>query len=181
MFTGELVTLSAVERDYLPRYVEWLNDWEVRRCLAPTLPHPLTMQDEEEWFNHQRADQDSRLFAILTRGESKLIGNCGLHGIDWINRHAIFGIFIGDKNYWDKGYGTDATHTLLRYAFEEAALHRIELEVFSFNRRAIRAYEKAGFRLEGTRKQALFREGAWHDEHIMAILHEEWAALYQTR
>jgi RimJ/RimL family protein N-acetyltransferase len=179
MFTGELVTLGAIERDYLPRYVEWLNDWEVRRFLAPTLPHPLTMQDEEEWFNHQRTNQDSRIFAILTQGEGKLIGNCGLHSIDWVNRHAIFGIFIGDKNYWGKGYGTDATRTLLQYAFDEAALHRIELGVFSFNQRAMRVYEKVGFRLEGIRKQALFREGAWHDEHIMAILRDEWSALYR--
>jgi RimJ/RimL family protein N-acetyltransferase len=177
VLTGELVTLGAVERDYLPRYVEWLNDWEVRRFLAPTLPHPLTMQDEEEWFNRQRGDQDSRIFAILTRAEGKLIGNCGLHNIDRINRHAIFGIFIGDKSYWGKGYGTDATRTLLRHAFEEAGLHRVELQVFSFNPRAMRVYEKVGFRLEGTRKQALFREGTWHDEHIMAILCDEWAAL----
>ena len=84
------------------------------------------------------------------------------------------GIFIGDKNYWSKGYGTDAMRTLLRFAFGEANLHRVELEVFAFNPRAIRTYEKAGFELEGVRKQALFREGAWHDEHIMATLRDEW-------
>jgi len=179
MFTGELVTLGSIQRDYLPRYVEWLNDWEVRRFLAPNLPHPYTMEDEEGWFNRQRQEQDTRLFAILTRGEGRLIGNCGLHGIDWTNRHAILGIFIGDKNYWGKGYGTDATRALLRYAFEEANLHRLELQVFAFNTRAIRMYEKVGFRIEGTRKQALFREGAWRDEHIMAILRDEWAALYR--
>lgn len=176
MFTGELVTLGPIQRDYLPRYVEWLNDWQVRRFLAPTLPHPLTMEDEEAWFNRQREDGDARHFAILTLGEGRLIGNCGLHSIDWTNRHAVFGIFIGDKDYWGKGYGTDATRALLRFAFEEAGLHRIELEVFAFNQRAIRMYEKVGFRIEGTRKQALYREGAWHDEHIMAILRDEWAA-----
>ena len=177
MFTGELVTLGPIQRDYLPHYVEWLNDWEVRRFLAATLPQPLTLQDEEDWFNHQRGDKDSRVFAILTRGEGRLIGNCGLNRIDWTNRHAIFGIFIGDKNYWGKGYGTDSTRTLLRFAFEEANLHRVELQVFSFNPRAVRVYEKAGFRLEGTRQQALYREGVWHDMHIMAILRDEWDAL----
>jgi RimJ/RimL family protein N-acetyltransferase len=179
MFTGELVTLGPIQRDYLPRYVEWLNDWQVRRCLAPNLPHPYTLEDEEGWFNHQRQEQDARLFAILTRGEGRLLGNCGLHQIDWTNRHATLGIFIGDKNYWGKGYGTDTTQALLRYAFEEANLHRIELEVFAFNTRATRMYDKVGFRVEGTRKQALFREGAWHDEHIMAILRDEWTALYR--
>ncbi len=177
MFTGQLVRLGPVEREYLPKYVEWLNDWQVRRFLAATLPHPYTPQDEEEWFNRQRNDTSSRHFAILTRAEGRVIGNCGLHQIDWTNQNAIFGIFIGDKDYWDKGFGTDATRTLLRYAFEEANLHRIELEVFAFNLRAIRVYEKCGFKLEGVRKQALYREGQWHNEHVMAILRDEWQAL----
>jgi RimJ/RimL family protein N-acetyltransferase len=178
MFMGELVRLGPIERDYLPHYVEWLNDWEVRRFLAPTLPHPLTIQDEDDWFNHQRDDQHSRMFAILTRSEGRVIGNCGLHQIDWTNRTATLGIFIGDRNYWGKGFGSDATRTLLRYAFEEANLHRIELEVFAFNPRAMRVYDKCGFKLEGTRKQVLFREGEWHDEHILAILRDEWLALH---
>ena len=177
MFNGELIILGPIQRDYLPHYVEWLNDWEVRKFLAASLPQPLTLQDEEDWFNRHRGDKDSLVFAILANGEGRLIGNCGLDQIDWTNRHAVFGIFIGDKNYWGKGYGTDATRTVLRYAFEEAGFHRIELVVFDFNPRAIRVYEKVGFRLEGTRRQALYREGAWHDEHIMAILREEWDAL----
>jgi len=177
MFTGELITLGAVQHEYLPRYVEWLNDWEIRRFLAADLPYPLTIQDEEEWFHRQREDKNSRVFAILTRAGNQLIGNCGLHQIDWTNRHAVLGIFIGDKSYWDKGYGTDAIHTLLRYAFEEAGLHRVELTVHAFNPRAIHVYEKVGFRLEGTRRQVLYREGTWHDEHIMAILRDEWDAL----
>ncbi len=177
MFNGELVTLSAIQRDYLPCYVEWLNDWEVRRFLAATLPHPYTMQDEEEWFNRQREERDARHFAILTRAECRLIGNCGLHQIDWSSHHATLGIFIGDKNFWGRGFGTDATRVLLRYGFEEVNLHRIELQVFSFNQRAIRVYDKCGFKLEGVRRQVLFREGQWHDEHIMAVLRDEWCAL----
>ena len=178
MFTGELVRLGPIERDYLPHYVEWLNDWEVRRFLAPTLPHPLTIQDEDDWFNHQRTDQHSKVFAILTRSEGRVIGNCGLHQIDWPNRAATLGIFIGDRNYWGKGFGTDAIRTLLRYGFEQANLHRIQLEVFAFNPRALRVYDQCGFKLEGTRKQVLFREGEWHDEHILAILRDEWQALH---
>jgi RimJ/RimL family protein N-acetyltransferase len=178
MFTGELVRLGPIERDYLPHYVEWLNDWEVRRFLAPTLPHPLTLQDEEDWFNHQRNDQQSKIFAILTRSGGRVIGNCGLHQIDWPNRSATLGIFIGDRQYWGKGFGTDAIRTLLRYGFEEANLRRIQLEVFAFNPRALRVYDKCGFKLEGTRKQVLFREGDWHDEHILAILRDEWQALH---
>jgi len=119
---------------------------------------------------------DNIVFAILTRAENKLIGNCGLHGVDPKNRSAVFGIFIGDKDYWDKGYGTDTTRTLLRFAFGELGLNRVELEVYAYNPRAMRAYEKAGFRRDGVRRQALFREGKFHDIYLMCILREEWIA-----
>ena len=160
MFTGNLVTLGVIQREYLPRYVEWLNNWELRRLLAPQLPHPYTMEDEEGWFNRLRDDRDSRVSAVLTRAEGRLLGNCGLHRIDWTNRHALFGIFIGDKNDRGKGYGTDATRALLRYAFEEVGLHRIELEVFSFNSLAIRLYEKVGSLATLQERERLAREAA---------------------
>ena len=148
MFSGELVILSAVRREHLPRYVEWLSNWEIGRTLSSKLPHPLTIQDEEEWFDRQRKDQNARHFAILTLADGQLIGGCGLEGIDWASRHAEFGIFIGDKGYWNKGYGSDATRTLLRYAFQEAGLHRIELEVYAFNAQALRLYEGSSDHLE---------------------------------
>ena len=90
MFRGEKVQLAAVQREYLPKYVEWLNDWEVRRFLVTLLPRPLTLQDEEDWFNYQRGDKDSLILAILTRGEGRLIGNCGLHEIHSKDHKAIF-------------------------------------------------------------------------------------------
>jgi RimJ/RimL family protein N-acetyltransferase len=76
-----------------------------------------------------------------------------------------------------KGYGTKATRAALHFAFHTLNLHRVELEVFDFNRRAMRAYEKAGFRLEGTRREAIFQDGAYHHEHVMAILRQEFEAL----
>jgi RimJ/RimL family protein N-acetyltransferase len=106
-----------------------------------------------------------------------LIGNCGLHDVDLKNRSAVFGIVIGDKNYWSQGYGTDATLTLLRFAFEQIGLNRVELFVYDFNPRAQRAYEKAGFKRSGVKRQGLFRNGAFHDEIMMDILREEWDKL----
>ena len=175
MWHGEKVILGPVQREYLPKYVAWLNDWEVSKFLAPGIPLPLTMESETEWFESRRKDKDNIVFAILTRAENKLIGNCGLHRIDLKNRSAIFGIFIGDKNYWSKGYGTDATHTLLRFAFEELGLNRVELGVYDYNPRAIRSYEKGGFWRDGVRRQGLYREGKLHDEILMCILREEWS------
>jgi RimJ/RimL family protein N-acetyltransferase len=176
MFHGEKVTLGPVQREYLPKYVEWLNDWEVARFLMPGIPFPLNIEAETEWFESRGKDRDNIVFAILARAENQLIGNCGLHRIDWKNRSAIFGIFIGDKNYWGKGYGTDATRTCLRFAFEELGLNRVELEVYDFNTRALRAYEKAGFQRDGVHRQGLYREGKFHDEILMCILRDEWRA-----
>ena len=177
MYRGEKIQLAAVQREYLPKYVEWLTDWEVTQFLAPGIPMPFNLDDETEWYENRRKHEGSYLFAILTLAENKLIGNCGLHNVDLKNRSAIFGIMIGEKDYWGKGYGTDATRTLLRFAFGELGLHRGELEVYDFNPRAIRAYERTGFRRDGVHRQGLYREGAFHDEIIMSILREEWDAL----
>ncbi len=179
MFRGEKVQLAAIQREYLPKYVEWLNDWEVSQLLAPGIPYPLNIEDETEWFEERKKRKESFVFAILTLAENKLIGNCGLHNVDLKNRSAVFGIFIGDKNYWGKGYGTDATRTILRYGFEQLGLNRVELWVYDFNPRAIRAYEKAGFRREGVRRQGLYRNGAFHDEIMMGVLREEWEKLHK--
>jgi RimJ/RimL family protein N-acetyltransferase len=81
---------------------------------------------------------------------------------------------LGEKAYWGQGFGTDATRTALAFAFGELNLHRVELEVFDFNPRAMRCYEKAGFRYEGIRRQAFFRNGRYHDIHLMAILDSEF-------
>jgi RimJ/RimL family protein N-acetyltransferase len=175
MFRGEKVQLGAVLREYLPKYVEWLNDWDVSRFLKPGIVAPISLEDETAWFENRGKSKDNFIFAITTLDQGRLIGNCGLHDINYKNRTGTFGIFIGDKEYWSKGYGTDATRTLLQFAFEELGLNRVELWVYDYNPRAIRAYEKAGFRKDGVRRQALYREGAFHDEILMCILREEWA------
>lgn len=177
MWRGEKVELGPVQRDYVPRYVEWLNDWEIVQFLMPGIPLPQTLERETEWFESRSKDQCNIVFAILALPEKNLIGNCGLNKLDFKNRTALFGIFIGDKNYWSKGYGTDAVRTILRFAFEQMGLNRVELEVYDFNPRAVRAYEKAGFRRDGVRREALYRDGKFHDIYLMGILREEWDRL----
>lgn len=175
MWRGEKIQLTAVQREYLPKYVEWLNDWEVSQFLVPGVPIPINIEDETDWFeNRRKAGKENLVFAIVTLDRDRLIGNCGLHNIDYKNRSATFGIFIGDKDYLNQGYGTDATRTLLRFAFEQIGLNRVDLWVYAFNPRAQRAYEKAGFNRVGVKRQGLFRNGAFHDEILMDILRDEW-------
>jgi RimJ/RimL family protein N-acetyltransferase len=137
---------------------------------------PMGRAQEERWFEDMVKRTDDYLFAIEVQANNQWvhIGNVGLHRIDWRSRSAVFGIAIGDKASWGKGYGTDATRTMLRFAFGELNLHRVELEVFDYNSRAIRAYEKAGFRREGTRRQAHYHDGQYHDAHWMAVLRDEF-------
>lgn len=174
MLIGDRVRLRGIEREDLPTFVRWFNDPEVRQYLM--MYEPMSMAKEERWFEEMLERKNDFVFAIEAQiGEQWVhIGNVGLHRIDWKNRTAMFGIALGEKAYWGQGFGTDATRTMLRFAFEELNLHRVELEVFDFNPRAMRSYEKAGFRHEGTRRQALFRHGRYHDVHVMAILQSEY-------
>lgn len=176
MFEGKRVRLAAVRREDLELYVRWFNDPEFTRFMAPNVLRLLSYEDEVGWYESMRQKKDLFVFGIRTVAEDKLIGNCSLNVKNWRSRMAVFGIGIGDKACWGCGYGTEAARLLMEYGFNELNLNRIELEVFAFNTRAIRSYEKVGFVLEGTRRQFLFRDGAYHDAHIMALLRDEWLA-----
>ena len=171
MIQGQKTKLRAIEREDLPTFVRWFNDPEVRQYLAMYMP--MSMAEEEQWFEHQLEDRDGKVFAIETE-DSVHIGNIGLHSIDWKNRRAYLGIVIGEKEYWGRGYGSDAIRALLGFAFGEVNLHRVYLTVYGYNERAIRCYEKCGFRHEGRLREARFSDGRYHDELMMGILREEF-------
>jgi RimJ/RimL family protein N-acetyltransferase len=175
LFEGELVRLTQIERKSLPAFRRWFRDYEVQRFLAmPTVP--ITDEAEDAWYERMAQARDQYIFSICTLADDTLIGNCGLFDLDHKNRSAEFGIVIGEKDCWGRGFGTDATRLIVRFAFEELNLNRVALRVYDFNGRAIRAYEKAGFVHEGRQRAALFREGAYHDVLMMSVLREEWAA-----
>lgn len=180
MLYGKNLRLRAIERADIPTFVRWFNDPEVRRYLARY--EPMSIAQEEKWFEEHLGKKDEFLFGIeaLVADNWVLIGDIGLHRIDWKNRSATFGIVIGEKAYWDQGFGTEATRTMLRFAFEELNLHRVELHVLDFNPRAIRCYEKAGFRHEGTLRDAVFQDGRYHDAHVMGMLAPDWYARKQV-
>jgi len=169
---GKRVRLRAIEREDIPRFLKWLNDPDLRRYLRMYLP--LSRAQEEGWFERQLKDEGQRVLAIETM-QGQHIGNIGLHRIDWKDRCAELGIFIGESQFRDQGYGTDAVRTLLRLAFEEMGLHRISLRVFDFNQRAIRCYEKCGFHHEGRLREGHFTGGSYHDVLLLGILATEFA------
>jgi diamine N-acetyltransferase len=178
MIYGERIRLRAVEREDIPRFVEWLNDPEVTAGLLINLP--LASWDETRWFeNLASRPAEGRPLAVdvgQPDGNWIHIGNVGLEQIEWVNRTAEFGIFIGDKSFWNNGYGTEVTHLTLKHGFETLNLNRIYLYVFETNPGAIRAYEKAGFVHEGKLRQSIYRNGRYIDVLLMSILRSEWDA-----
>jgi RimJ/RimL family protein N-acetyltransferase len=168
MIRGEKVILRAIERTDLERCHRWINDPEVSRYLQVYLP--VSLHEEEKWI--ENPNQEGNLFAIEVDGTH--IGNCGLHNIDWKNRHAELGILIGEKDFQNRGYGTDTVKTLLRFGFLTLGLHRIELRTYSYNLRAQKCYAKARFKKEGEMREEHFFEGKHHNTIVMSLLRDEY-------
>jgi RimJ/RimL family protein N-acetyltransferase len=162
----------------LPNYVTWLNDPDVTEFTALESGN-VTLEGEREWFA-TISDPESRTRNWAIEVDGRHIGNCALH-LHESGEMAGFGIIIGDKTQWGKGYGTAALREVLRIGFEEMGLHRIHLQAFAGNARGIRCYEKCGFRHEGVLRQARFKRGRWVDVATMAILREEWEARQCSR
>jgi RimJ/RimL family protein N-acetyltransferase len=195
MIYGERIRFRGVERNDLSTFINWYNDPEVLRGISVYLP--FSMADEEDWFEGMRkrpADEHNLAIEVsLPReqadlsgervGETaneggeerwKLIGSCGFFNLDQRNRSSEFGIMIGEKSYWNKGYGTESVRLLCQHGFNTLNLNRIYLRVFENNPRAIRAYEKVGFSHEGRQRQAEFRDGKYIDIIVMSMLKDEF-------
>jgi RimJ/RimL family protein N-acetyltransferase len=175
MILGERIRLRAIEREDLPLFVAWLNDLEVRQYLLMDMP--LSQAQEENWFeNMLKKDprQHPLMIEITTSPGWVPVGNISLFDFDDKNHSAELGIMIGNKNYWDKGYGREAVNLICKHGFKTLNLHRIHLKVYAANQRGIRAYEKAGFVHEGRLRQAMFFNGEYIDIVFMGILRSEW-------
>ncbi len=170
--TGERIYLRALEPEDAATLKQFISDAEVTRTLMAYRPY--TIQQELEFIENATKKENDIVLGIATKSDDKLIGTIGLHRIDWRDRRTEFGILIGAKEEWNKGYGTDATRTIVRIAFETLNLNRVGLRVYEHNARAIRAYEKAGFRREGLLRQEAFREGRYWDTIIMGVLRSDW-------
>ena len=175
MILGQNIRLRAIEREDLPRFVLWFNDPEVREGLNIFLP--MSQVEEERWFEGlSDCDPMEKPLALdIRKGEDWVhVGSCGLFSINHRARHAELGIAMGDKRYWDQGFGTDTVQTLLNHAFNTLNLNRVSLRVFESNQRAIKVYRRVGFVEEGRLREDRFAEGRYEDTLIMGILRREW-------
>ena len=178
---GEQVYLRPAERDDIDLFVQWFSDAETTRYLS--LRAPFSKPMEERWFDRTLETQGKSTyhFVICLLADGRPIGTAGFHHVNQEDGHASFGISIGEKGEWSKGYGTDALRAICDFGFGQLRLERIELDVYEPNKRAQRSYEKAGFVTEGTLRHAHFSDGRFHDVLRMSLLRGEWEAQPRPR
>lgn len=175
MISGKRIRLRALERSDLPFFVDWFNDPDVVEGLSIYLP--ISNYGEERWFEttmKNPPEEQPLVIEVKMDGQWHAIGDISLRDLNWRNRSAELGISIGDKRYWNQGYGTEVLNLFLNHCFETLNLERISLRVFETNLRAIHVYQKCGFVQEGILRKAEYRHGKYLDVMIMAILKSEW-------
>jgi RimJ/RimL family protein N-acetyltransferase len=174
VLSGKLVTLRAIEPEDYPAFVAYANDVEVELLGGGDPPTPSPAASVASVYEGRRAGGGID-FAIATKAEGKLIGQCGLFNHDHIARTLELGITIGDRAYWGRGYGREAVSLLVDYAFRLRNAHKVSLSVLANNERAIRAYAAVGFVEEGRRRQHVWSDGRYLDLVLMGRLRSDRA------
>jgi len=178
---GSRVFLRPLEREDLnARYLGWLNDPEVTRYME-TGAFPTTARDLEKFYDEVTGSRNQMILAVADKKSGQHVGNVKLGPIHWIHRCATFGIMIGDKRFWGRGVGLEATRLMVEFGFERLNLRRIDLGVLAEHDAAVRCYEKAGFKVEGRMRESVFQDGKYGDRLWMGLLRSEYKSLKATR
>lgn len=161
---GERVGLGPLRADLVTTYQRWMNDLQITRTLAaPSVP--MTTEREQQWVDSMLTASEPN-FTVYRLEDMRPIGNTGFHMIDVANDTCFFGIMIGERDAWGQGYGTETTRLMLQYAFDVLGYQNVTLTVHANNPAGIRAYEKAGFKYAGVRRNAI-RVGRRRIDEIM--------------
>lgn len=174
LFTGTLLRLAAPAPDDHADFARWSEQDGYQRSFDNDPARPISAEAHAAWEAPFLNTPNSYLFRLRTLDEDRMIGIGALGDVQWVHRTAMLGIAIGDPAYWSRGYGSDAIFLLLRYGFEELNLHRVSLTTISFNVRAQRAFEKAGFVREGVQRDTIERAGQRYDLLHYGMLRREW-------
>lgn len=165
----EDVYLRALEPSDLDRTWKWHNDPGLYEMLVSPFRY-VSRAAEGEWIHRKAAYSQTEVqLAICLKPDDQHIGNIHLRSIDWVSRHAEVGVFIGEAQHWSKGYGRQAMGLLLRHAFHDLGLRRVYLTVLEDNQRAIRAYAKCGFTVEGRLRRHAYKDGQYRDLIVMGV------------
>ena len=176
---GDRIYLSpqGTSEEELEKFTEWMNDFQVTDYIGRS-GQITTIVGEKEWLENSAKNTANRNFNIIESKDNKLIGTIGLEHFNWIERSAVLGIFIGDKDFRSNGYGTEAIKLLLEYGFRYLNLHSIRLNLLSINERAHKCYLKCGFKDTGCSREQIFLNGKYYDKLHMDILEYEFKGDY---
>lgn len=172
MLTGNLVYLRLVEKEDLPKRVEWINDPEVQKTL--NFDYPTSLAKTEKWFDTILLDPTRRDFSVFVLETNEYIGFCGFININVPVMKAEMYVTIGSRDHWGKGYGTDTYRVTMEYGFRELGLNRIYVYQLIDNYSAHRIVEKLGWKREGILRQDVYSHGRVADRYIVSVLREEW-------
>ncbi len=167
------VRLRAFDLVDIESLVRWVNDERVTRYLSQSFVYPISRSEGSRWLEEISKRHSDKVFAIETRG-GRLIGSAGLHGIHWIDRKAELAVMIGERDCWNRGFGTHAVQEMLKLSFGKMNLRRIYLRVASGHAGAIHVYEKCGFQCEGRLRKDRYVGRGYEDTLLMAVLKEEF-------
>jgi len=174
--TGQKLYLRGLEKaDLTGNMFQWHNDAEVTKyMIAGAVPNTLSVLEAE--YEQLTASPNDVVFAIMDQASDTHIGNIGLYNIRWLVRAAELRIIIGEKTYWGKGYGLEATRLTVGYAFDRLNLNKVFLGVNAAHQAALNCYQRAGFVWEGALRQEIFRNGVYYDAARLSILRHEYQA-----
>lgn len=168
--TGNKVSLGPLRREWLPHYQHWLNDFDMIKLVDRRF-RPHTTEWITTWYErHATGTGDSLIFTIIENKGIRPIGNIALQEIDYRNRTAELGIYVGDTASRGQGFGSEATTLLINFAFRVLGLQNVMLRVYEYNEAAIRVYQKAGFHEFGRRHRSQFMDGRFWDVILMECL-----------
>ncbi len=167
---GKKCYLSPYDAEYVPLFFKWVNDLDVSKTMT-FYSKSIPLRTEAEIVERLSKEHN---YMIVDRETDKVIGCIGLVDPDHLNRSTEIGLMIGEKEFWGKGYASDAMRTLIAYAIDYLDLHNVMLRVYSFNERGIRCYERVGFKKIGARREALRQRGQAFDVVYMDLLASEW-------
>lgn len=169
---GDRIFLAPFNPADSSLYARWLNQVQTGIYLS-TLPLIITSETVENYHASVGAQGD-HIFGIWVKKEDRLVGSCGLQQIDFVNRRAQIGIYIGEPEQQNRGLGTETVLLLLDYGFNILNLNSIYLLPYSFNTRAVKCYEKCGFKMNGVYRQARIINGKPFDQLYMDMVAEEF-------
>ncbi len=173
MLIGDRIVVRPVENEDIPTIFQWSSDYELKELFDFRVAF-LNKDELCSEVEKYRTDERTIDLCIADKSSKRIVGRCVLTEVDFINKKANCFLYIGEQEFIGKGYGTEALHIIMDYAFNKLNLNRLESYVFDFNKKAIKCYKRCGLKVEGIIREGVYRRGKYHDIYIMGILKCEY-------